>query len=78
MSYLITKSVGRVIVVHSFNAHQSNLRHLTWKTQQIADGDKKSSQMAHPLFDCSEPQLPPLEDYLYYDVEPPEVLSGEL
>jgi adenylate cyclase len=31
--------VGRMSVVESFKALQSNLRHLTWKTQQIAGGD---------------------------------------
>ena len=31
--------LGRMPVVQSFKALQSNLRHLTWKTQQIADGD---------------------------------------
>ena len=31
--------LGRMNVVHSFKALQSNLRHLTWKTQQIAGGD---------------------------------------
>ena len=31
--------LGRMAVVQSFKALQSNLRHLTWKTQQIADGD---------------------------------------
>jgi adenylate cyclase len=30
---------GRMAVVHSFKALQSNLRHLTWKTQQVAAGD---------------------------------------
>jgi adenylate cyclase len=30
---------GRMAVVHAFKALQSNLRHLTWKTQQIATGD---------------------------------------
>ncbi|MGO9578875.1 MAG: adenylate/guanylate cyclase domain-containing protein [Desulfobaccales bacterium] len=30
---------GRMAVVHSFKALQSNLKHLTWKTQQIAAGD---------------------------------------
>jgi adenylate cyclase len=30
---------GRMAVVQSFKALQSNLRHLTWKTQQIAAGD---------------------------------------
>ncbi len=30
---------GRMSVVQSFKALQSNLRHLTWKTQQIAAGD---------------------------------------
>ena len=30
---------GRMAVAHSFKALQSNLRHLTWKTQQIAGGD---------------------------------------
>lgn len=31
--------LGRMSVVQSFKALQSNLRHLTWKTQQIAAGD---------------------------------------
>jgi adenylate cyclase len=31
--------LGRLVVVHSFKALQSNLRHLTWKTQQVAAGD---------------------------------------
>ena len=31
--------LGRMSVVQSFKALRSNLRHLTWKTQQIADGD---------------------------------------
>lgn len=30
---------SRMAVVHSFKALQSNLRHLTWKTQQVAGGD---------------------------------------
>jgi adenylate cyclase len=30
---------GRMAVVHSFKALQSNLRHLTYKTQQVAGGD---------------------------------------
>ncbi len=30
---------GRMAVVHAFKALQSNLRHLTWKTQQVAAGD---------------------------------------
>jgi len=30
---------GRMAVSHSFKALQSNLKHLTWKTQQIASGD---------------------------------------
>jgi signal transduction histidine kinase len=30
---------GKMVVVQSFKALQSNLRHLTWKTQQIAHGD---------------------------------------
>jgi adenylate cyclase len=30
---------GRMAVVHAFKALQSNLKHLTWKTQQIAAGD---------------------------------------
>lgn len=30
---------GRMAVAHSFKALQSNLRHLTWKTQQVASGD---------------------------------------
>jgi methyl-accepting chemotaxis protein len=31
--------LGRMAVVQSFKALQSNLKHLTWKTQQIAAGD---------------------------------------
>lgn len=31
--------LGRLAVAHSFKALQSNLRHLTWKTQQVAAGD---------------------------------------
>ena len=31
--------LGRMPIVQSFKALQSNLRHLTWKTQQIAAGD---------------------------------------
>jgi adenylate cyclase len=31
--------LGRMAVVHAFKALQSNLKHLTWKTQQIAGGD---------------------------------------
>ncbi len=31
--------LGRMMVVQSLKALQSNLRHLTWKTQQIAAGD---------------------------------------
>ena len=30
---------SRMAVIHSFKALQSNLKHLTWKTQQIAAGD---------------------------------------
>jgi adenylate cyclase len=30
---------GRMAVTHSFKALQSNLKHLTWKTQQVAEGD---------------------------------------
>lgn len=30
---------SRMPVIHSLKALQSNLRHLTWKTKQIADGD---------------------------------------
>jgi adenylate cyclase len=30
---------SKMAVVHSFKALQSNLKHLTWKTQQIAEGD---------------------------------------
>ena len=30
---------GRMAVTHAFKALQSNLKHLTWKTQQIAGGD---------------------------------------
>jgi adenylate cyclase len=31
--------LGRDAVSHAFKALQSNLKHLTWKTQQIAEGD---------------------------------------
>lgn len=31
--------LGSMAVVHAFKALQSNLKHLTWKTQQIAAGD---------------------------------------
>lgn len=31
--------LGRMAVSHAFKALQSNLKHLTWKTQQIAEGD---------------------------------------
>jgi class 3 adenylate cyclase len=31
--------LGGMDVIHSFKTLQSNLRHLTWKTQQIASGD---------------------------------------
>jgi class 3 adenylate cyclase len=31
--------IGRMAVAHAFKALQSNLRHLTWKTQQVAAGD---------------------------------------
>jgi len=31
--------IGRMALVHGFKALQSNLRHLTWKTQQVAAGD---------------------------------------
>jgi adenylate cyclase len=31
--------MSKMAVVHSFKALQSNLKHLTWKTQQIAAGD---------------------------------------
>jgi adenylate cyclase len=31
--------ISKMAVVHSFKALQSNLKHLTWKTQQIAAGD---------------------------------------
>ena len=31
--------ISRMVVAHSFKALQSNLKHLTWKTQQIAAGD---------------------------------------
>jgi methyl-accepting chemotaxis protein len=31
--------LGRMAVNHTFKALQSNLKHLTWKTQQIAAGD---------------------------------------
>jgi adenylate cyclase len=31
--------LGRMALVHPFKALQSNLRHLTWKTQQVAAGD---------------------------------------
>ncbi|MEJ2225969.1 MAG: adenylate/guanylate cyclase domain-containing protein [Syntrophobacterales bacterium] len=37
---LDTRSLfSRMAVAHSFKALQSNLRHLTWKTQQVAAGD---------------------------------------
>ncbi len=35
----MTPSKGKMRVAHSFKSLQSNLRHLTWKTQQIANGD---------------------------------------
>ena len=35
----IRPMAGRMAVIHSFKALQSNLKHLTWKTQQIAGGD---------------------------------------
>jgi adenylate cyclase len=35
----IRPMAGRTAVIHSFKALQSNLKHLTWKTQQIAAGD---------------------------------------
>ena len=35
----IRHMTGRMAVSHSFKALQSNLKHLTWKTQQIAAGD---------------------------------------
>ena len=35
----IRPMAGRMAVIHSFKALQSNLKHLTWKTQQIAAGD---------------------------------------
>jgi adenylate cyclase len=35
----IRPMTGRMAVTHSFKALQSNLKHLTWKTQQIAAGD---------------------------------------
>ena len=35
----IRPMTGSMAVVHSFKALQSNLKHLTWKTQQIAAGD---------------------------------------
>jgi class 3 adenylate cyclase len=35
----IRPKAGRMAVTHSFKALQSNLKHLTWKTQQIAAGD---------------------------------------
>jgi adenylate cyclase len=31
--------LGRMAVSHAFKALQSNLKHLTWKTQQVASGD---------------------------------------
>lgn len=34
-----TPVMGRMAVTHSLKALQSNLKHLTWKTQQIAAGD---------------------------------------
>jgi hypothetical protein len=37
---LVTRSMtSKMAVVHSFKALHSNLKHLTWKTQQIAAGD---------------------------------------
>ena len=38
---------------------------------------KDSSQEAGIFIDYSESQLPPSDDYLYFDVEHPEVSSGE-
>jgi hypothetical protein len=38
---------------------------------------KDSSQDAGIVIDYSEPQLSPSDDYLYVDVESPEVSSGE-
>jgi adenylate cyclase len=35
----IRPMAGRMAVTHSFKALHSNLKHLTWKTQQIAGGD---------------------------------------
>jgi adenylate cyclase len=35
----VSTLLGRMDVVQSFKTLQSNLRHLTWKTQQIAGGD---------------------------------------
>jgi adenylate cyclase len=35
----VPSQLGRMGVVQSFKALQSNLKHLTWKTQQIAGGD---------------------------------------
>jgi adenylate cyclase len=35
----IRPMTSKMAVVHSFKALQSNLKHLTWKTQQIAAGD---------------------------------------
>src|SRR4030042_3777427 len=35
----IRPMAGRMAVTHFFKALQSNLQHLTWKTQQIAAGD---------------------------------------
>jgi adenylate cyclase len=31
--------LGRMVAVHAFKALRSNLKHLTWKTQQVASGD---------------------------------------
>jgi adenylate cyclase len=35
----VSSLLGRMAVVQSFKTLQSNLKHLTWKTQQIAGGD---------------------------------------
>lgn len=37
LNYISSK--GKMVILHSSKALQSNLRHLTWKTQQIANGD---------------------------------------
>ena len=41
----IRPMAGRMAAIHSFKALQSNLKHLTWKTQQIAAGDLEQKYM---------------------------------